>query len=135
MLLIQKKGFSKIDFKAVWPRDGHAASVGVNVTWNSFLISVTTQLMVSVIRAFLYAILAQASFLLFPHELFGLIYGVLNLLNGFTTLFADPIFRMIQTYLEGDFTPVHYVLAVTTILTLFEPFVLLKFKANQIVAK
>ena len=109
--------------------------MGVNVTWNSFLISVTTQLMVSVIRAFLYAILAQASFLLFPHELFGLIYGVLNLLNGFTTLFADPIFRMIQTYLEGDFTPVHYVLAVTTILTLFEPFVLLKFKANQIVAK
>ena len=54
---------------------------------------VTSQVIFSVIRTFLYAILAQAAFLLFPPQLFGLIYGVLNLLNGITTLLADPIFR------------------------------------------
>ena len=30
MKLIKKKDFLKIDFKAVWPRDGHADSLGVN---------------------------------------------------------------------------------------------------------
>ena len=30
MKLIKKKDFLKIDFKAVWLRDGHADSLGVN---------------------------------------------------------------------------------------------------------
>ena len=30
MKLIKKKDFLKIDFKAVWPRDGHTDSMGVN---------------------------------------------------------------------------------------------------------
>ena len=31
MQLIQKKGFSQNDFKAIWPRNGHAASREVQI--------------------------------------------------------------------------------------------------------
>ena len=53
-----------------------------------------SQITFSVIRTFIYAILAQAAFLLFPMNLFGMIYGTLQLCNGLVSLTADPIFRL-----------------------------------------
>ena len=90
----------------------------------------TGQIIFSTIRTFLYAILAQAAFLLFPHHLFGLIYGFLNLLNGLTTLMADPIFRYIQNNLDGDYTIVHYILSVTSLLTVVQSFILVRHKSH-----
>ena len=50
--------------------------------------------MFSVIRTFTYAIHATACFLLFPNNLFGMIFGSMQLCNGFMSLTADPIFRL-----------------------------------------
>lgn len=95
---------------------------------HSFSVSVIAQVTFSVIRTFIYAILAQAAFLLFPMNLFGLLYGTLQLCNGLVTLLADPIFRYIQTRLDGNYAPVHYALAVACIITIFQPFVLVFYK-------
>lgn len=58
------------------------------------VVLVVCQIMFSVIRTFTYAIHATACFLLFPNNLFGMIFGSMQLCNGFTSLTADPIFRL-----------------------------------------
>ena len=88
----------------------------------------------------------SAAFLLFPSHLFGLIYGFLNLLNGLATLLADPIFRIIQVQcfnlenfylkkfdkgpLEGNYTPVHYILALLVLSTIVQNIHLLRHKSE-----
>merc|ERR1712062_103989 len=94
----------------------------------SYSISVIAQITFSFIRTFLYAICAQAAFLLFPANLFGLIYGSLQLFNGLLTLTAVPLFSFIKNELEGDYTLVHYGIAIACFLSLFEPFVLVCYK-------
>jgi len=93
---------------------------------NSVSIAITAEVIFSIIRTFLYAVCAQAAFLLFPSHLFGLIYGFLNLLNGLATLLADPIFRIIQGPLEGNYTPVHYILALLVLSTIVQNLHLLR---------
>jgi len=97
----------------------------------SFAISVISQITFSVIRTFIYAILAQAAFLLFPMNLFGMIYGTLQLFNGLISLTADPIFRMIHSDLDGDYTIVHYALSAGCLITIFQPFVLVFHKKQS----
>jgi len=97
---------------------------------NSISIAITAEVIFSIIRTFLYAVCAQAAFLLFPSHLFGLIYGFLNLLNGLATLLADPIFRIIQGPLEGNYTPVHYILALLVLSTIVQNIHLLRHKSE-----
>ena len=110
--------------------------------------SVICQIMFSVIRTFTYAIHATACFLLFPNNLFGMIFGSMQLCNGFMSLTADPIFRLerifrvvyltrsldprmtyqnnlrfIHSELDGDYTSVHIALAIACFATIFQPFV------------
>ena len=111
--------------------------------------SVVCQIMFSVIRTFTYAIHATACFLLFPNNLFGMIFGSMQLCNGFMSLTADPIFRLeriswvvyyltrsldprmtyqnnlrfIHSELDGDYTSVHIALAIACGATIFQPFV------------
>ncbi|CAG5111121.1 Oidioi.mRNA.OKI2018_I69.chr2.g5455.t1.cds [Oikopleura dioica] len=102
---------------------------------NSVSIAITAEVIFSIIRTFLYAVCAQAAFLLFPNHLFGLIYGFLNLLNGLATLLADPIFRIIQGPLKGDYTLVHYILAILVFSTIIQNIHLLRNKSEAEVKK
>lgn len=69
---------------------------------------VTSQIFFQIHRTAVYVTAAQSAFLLFPEDLFAVIWGLILAINGALAFIIDPLFRLIQENLNGDFAPVQY---------------------------
>ena len=69
---------------------------------------VTGQIFFQIHRTAVYVTAAQSAFLLFPEDLFAVIWGLILAFNGALAFTIDPLFRLIQENLNGDFAPVQY---------------------------
>ena len=61
-------------------------------------------------RMFIYSVASQSCFLLFPPELFGLLWGLVLLIGGALIFLADPMLLWVVTALDGNFTKVNLII-------------------------
>ena len=59
---------------------------------------------------FIYSVASQSCFLLFPPELFGLLWGLVLLIGGALIFLADPMLLWVVTALDGNFTKVNLII-------------------------